>query len=311
MKNVSKYFKIWLAVTLAIIVAGIALFAVLGLNKSANVGKSYEVQVEVAVVTENNAEKLKTTSVDYLNGKGMSVISVQEVGDGEKLLIKVSNVDSKKVNEIKTGLAQAVEKALNSNELKATVGIYESQDSTAESFVYFGIAFAVIAVVIFVYYAFMEKVSGALSVLISMAISAAMYIAMAALCRAPVDPYFGSGITFATALAGVLAGGIVNRCRELIKNVGNDKKSFKEIADEATWQSVTRFAALIGAILVASILLIALGSAMVKFIAIHAVIATVASAFASFVWTGFFWGIFKKFKKNKKYKATEKAKTEN
>ncbi len=317
MKNVTKLFKIWLAITLVIAVVGMTLFGIFGTNKTADMSVGYEIEVSVdSVVNDETAEKLKTTSEKYLNDNGYGVIAdmTQIVNDGEIVRFKVSNLSADEVTTLQSGLKTAVETVINEGGLKSyvvTVGTFQSLDNTNYNWAYGSIAFAIVAVAVFVYYAFMEKLSGALSVLSTMAISAILFIAMIGGIRLPVDPYFGVGIAFAVALTGVLSGGIINRCRELTKNVANDKKSFIELADTATWSSLTRFAVVLGAVLVVSLLLVILGSTVVKFLAVQLVVATLVSMFTAYAWSGFFWATFKKFSKVKKYKPTESKKIED
>ena len=151
----------------------------------------------------------------------------------------------------------------------------------------------------------MEKLSGALTVLCTSALSALVYVALAAVTRLPAEPYFGACVALAGVFAGILSGGIINRCKELIKNVGNDKKSYFELGDMATASSITRYVFISAAILVALVLLAVLGSMTVKFMAIQVLFATVSAIFVSFAWTALFWAWFKGFKKDRKNKQAE------
>ncbi len=315
MKNVTKHFKIWLIVTLVVLVAGMTIFGVFGMNKSANVGAAYEVEVKVdGVVKEEAANTIKTTAETYLTENGYALVSYttqQLKGNSEeRFILKLSSIEQSKVTTLTSGLKTAIETAINeggANSYIATVKVSTSKAYNNETFGFVAIAFAVAAVIIFVYYAFMEKISGALTVLCNMAITAALFIAVVACARVPAAPYFGAGLAFAVALSGVLSGGIVNRCNELTKNVANDKKSLYEIGDVASSSSLTRFLFLAVAILIVCALFIILGSVMVKFAAILALIACVVAMFSAYAWSAFFWATFKKFKKTKKYKALSKA----
>lgn len=311
MKSVTGKFKIWLVVTLVVIVAGMAILGVFGLNQSVDTAPAYEIDVSVDVNIDNASETLKSASEKYFDDNGMSVVkyATQTFGDGEKVAFKFSYLDENNIAAIKSGLKTAVESALADKGLgglEVTVNAYESQGYNYKPIGYTVLAFGIAAVAIFVYYAFMEKISGALTVICSSAISAVLYIALAALTRIPADAYFGTCVAFAAVFAGVLSGIIVNRCGELIRNVGNDKKSYFEIGDIATNSSVTRFAFLSVALLIACAVLAILGSVMVKFIAAHVAIAGIASLFVAYVWTAVLWAAFKNFKKDKKYQAAEK-----
>ncbi len=314
MKNVNKYFKIWLIVTIAVFVVGVTLLGVLGLNKNADVGTFYEVQVEVgAAVNDDGAKIIKDSSKKYLKDNGNKVISyaTQTVGDGEKVIFKINNPgDVTEVNKLIDGLETSVMTALSGiGVYDVTVGVYQSKDHGAEEYAMASAAFAIVIVAVFVYYAFMEKLSGAATVLSTMAISLGLFVALTGMLRIPAEPYFVAGIAFVTALTGIMSGGVINRCRELIKNVGNDKKTYEEISDIASWSSLTRFAVIDGSLKLVAILLLVFGSAIVKFMALQIILATGVATFTSYVWTAILWSTFKKIGKGKKRKAVESDKT--
>lgn len=311
MKSVTGKFKIWLVITLVVIVAGMAILGVFGLNQSVDMDSACEVEVSIDVNIDNASETLKSASEKYFADNGMNVANyaTQTLGDGEKVIFRFYDLDEINITDMKSGLKTTVESALvdkGLGGLEVTVNAYESQGYAYKPIGYTVLAFGLAALAIFVYYAFMEKISGALTVICSSAISAVLYIALASLARIPADSYFGACVAFAAVFAGVLSGGIVNRCGELIRNVGNDKKSYFEIGDIATNLSVTRFVFLSIALLIVCAVLAILGSVMVKFIAAQLAIAGIASLFVAYVWTAILWATFKDFKKDKKYQAAEK-----
>jgi len=78
-----------------------------------------------------------------------------------------------------------------------------------------------------------------------------------------------------------------------------------ELGDMATKSSIIRFALLLSLIVLFAIVLVIVGSALLKFTAIQIVLASVSAFFTAFTWSGIFWAYFKGFSKTKKYKQTQ------
>ena len=308
MKNVTGKFKIWLVVTMVLLVAGMTVLGIFGLNKTADIKPSYEVEVKIEVNTADAGNIIKSASETYFKEKGLKVINYATLtfNDGEKYAFKFNSLEN--LSTVKAELETAVETALANNSLGSldvTVEAYESFGYTYTSVGYLILGLSLSAVAVFVYYFFMEKLSGALTVLCTSVLSALVYLSLASITRLPAEPYFGACVAFAGVFAGILSGGIVNRGRELIKNVGNDKKSYFELGDMATASSITRFAFITASILIALVLFAILGSMAVKFMAIQVLFACISALFTSFAWTALFWAWFKNFKKDRKIKQAE------
>ena len=313
MKNISSKFKIWLIVTLVLIVAGMTIFGIFGFNQAVDYKDSYEVSVSVGVNVNDADKTIESASKDFFADKGLSVKEVATFNEGEKFVFKFDSLSSEQIQAINTELKDTVQAKLTEKGLGSLAVTVKTSQTHAYNYKAIGavvLALAIGAVVVFVYYLFLEKLAGALTVLCSAIISGLIYVSLSALTRVAVDPLGGTFLALSIILGGVLAGGVVSRCKELAKNVGNEKKPLVEISDMATSSSMTRFLFLSILIVVFAIVLIAIGSMMVKFAGLSLIIASASALFTAIAWSGLFWAYFKGLSKTKKYKKNTDSQAE-
>ena len=304
----SVKFKLWITITLALIVAGMTILGIFGFNQTVDYTDSYELQVKVEK-NLGDANTIMTEEVDkYFAEKGIkdAAYSRQSQADGEKLIYKFTANnslfnDANNLDVVKSELEAKIEKAFaergseqikNSN-LQVEVNAYSATHYVNQNVWKFVLAIGIALVVMLIYVMIMEKVAGGLAVFFNSIIAGVLAISLSALARIPADPYLFATIATASLLSAVLSMVIVNRARELGKNVANEKLTAKELAEKATKASGVRVLFMAGAMLVASLLLIILGTGVLKLIGLHLLVAGVSSVFTAYGFTEIFYGALK------------------
>ena len=81
MKFMAKM-KWFIAVTLIVLVAGMAVFGFLGFNNSVDYSESYEINVRLEQNIDADKETMKTTADRFFADKGIKIVSSQMQDDG-------------------------------------------------------------------------------------------------------------------------------------------------------------------------------------------------------------------------------------
>ena len=317
--NVNR-FKLFLIVALSLLVVGMTLLGVFGFNQTVDYSDSYEIHVTVESNLGEAESVMKNVTENYFSEKDVKTVSYsfQELDEGETLIYKLKEQslfeDTLKLDEFKAELKTKIETAFNEkggalSGLKITVDAYQTHAKINESVKGVIIASVIAIVACFVYLLFMEKLSGAVTMLVSSVGAALVAIAVIALARIPASPYLLATIMVSAILSGVLSVGIVHRSRELIKNVAYEKKPLNEVGEVALKDSKLRMLFVAIAILSCSLLLIILGTGYLKLLGLHIIVAGASALFVAFGFTTTLWAFFKGVGKNKKNnsKLTDKA----
>ena len=289
--SVTQKFKLWLVITLVVVVCGMIVLGVFGVNKSVDYKQSYEVTVGVDQNVDGASENVKVISEQYFKEKGIAPKSYayQSMNRGNVHIYKFQNA----TKIVATELTEYVtEKLANSKVVvESTVSeVVNYADSGVWGLV---IGLAVSAVAVFLYLLIMEKLASALSVLFSSVISAVLALSVISLTRIPILPILGVAVSASALLSAILSTVMVGRFKEEGKNV--NKISTSEIADKSEKNSVLRFAFVFFALLLVSIILGTVGGlGYLTFVALTLLVVDVCAVFSSFVWTPIFWSALKK-----------------
>ncbi len=309
MKSVSSKNKIWIIITVILLAVGMTLVGVLGFNNTVDGKGSYEVNVSIDANIDDASSKVQKAAEDYFAEVGIKdrTYTRQVLNDDCIALYKFDNDVTDKLDKDK--LYEKVTLAIEDSGLIVEVSINEVVPFGGVQSLWVILALGIILVAIFIYLLFMAKLSGSVAVLFTMVLSALTYIAMLGITRLPAN---GFAITFGLAsalIAGIQSTGIIGRIKEELKNEGNSKLSYKEVADKATYHSTLRFCLFLASVLVISVLLIALGTGYLRFYGISLIVASVVSSFISYTFTAFIWTAIKNTKKDKKSKTTSTPET--
>lgn len=312
----NKFFKIALIIALVVLVGGMAMLGFLGFNNTVDYGTSYEINVASEEKLVNSDEIMKKVCDSYFVKKGLSPVgySFSELDSGKTLIYRFKDCDDfkdfAKVASIESELKAEIDSAFVSetssvNALTAKVSVLESKDG---SFVSFGsipawkivVSVAIAVVAIFLFLLIMEKFSAALTTVINSLLSGLLAVALVALVRLPAEPYIGVTCALAGILSAVITVVITERCKEIMKNVGNDKLSYSEVADTAVKESTQRICFVSALCLIASVALVAICPTYVRLAGIHFLLASAIGVVVPFAFTSFFWVAFNGKKKDRK-----------
>lgn len=292
--SITSKLKIWVIITLVAVVVGMVFLGVFGLNKGVDYKCSYEIQVNADQDIDGAALKVKDIAKDYFKEKGISAVSYaeQNIDDNTYVFKFVSKTEIDSAD-----LSSELNTRLNNSAVVASAKVNEvvyKYNSQVKNIV---LALAISAVVAFIYLCFTEKFASSLSVFVSSCISTVLFIALVSLFRIPAYPMFAVGVALTAILSMVLSTVMVNRFKEEGKNVANENKSAKELADVGAKNSLLRFMFIFFAILLGSILLAVFGRGYFLFIGLLLIVVDVSAVFVSLTWTPMIWTALKRNKK--------------
>ena len=299
-----KNSKLWIALTVFIIILGIVFISVFNFNNTVEYKDGYEVKVSLDQNFTGAEETIKETSEKYFNDNGLVYLDYETVtyNEGGAVVYKLSTPITIAQTE---ALNDAVKDALTAKGGSLALLIPTTSGFIGNSSQYFDISTCIIAIAIalvatFIYLYIMEKAATAFTVILTSLIAGAVFTALLGVTRIPALPYAGVAGIIAVVLSAVLAISVLSRCKEMLLNVANEKVSYKKIADKAVSLSLKRILFIAGAILVASILLIALGSMYVKFLAMQLLLAGGVAVVATLIWVPIIWSTLKKINSTKR-----------
>jgi len=301
MKSVSSKNKLWIIITVVVLAVGMALIGFLGFNNTVDGKASFELNVSVdANINDASANMMQETE-KYLDEAGVSDKEyTRQILNEDCIVIYKFDKDVSEnidVEELKTAVSDAVGSGLI---IEVTLSQVVPLNNGQKLLTILGLG--IILVAIFVYLLFMTKLSGALSTLFVMVVSAVIYIAMLGITRLPAN---GTALLFSLTSAifgGMLSVGILGRLKEELKNEGNNKLSYQQIADKATYKSGFRFLMFLAGAFIISILLVALGVGYLRLYGAGLFMSAVVASFVAYMFTAFIWTALMKSKKDKKSK---------
>ena len=298
MKSVMGKMKIAIIITLIVLVAGMAILGVFGLNNTVDYKAGYELQVSVDQSIDEAKSILKTSSDAFLSEKGIksAKYAYQELDDGRVLVYKFN----KDVTNEVAGMKDYINAALDANEVakgaEPKVVVNEVIGNKDGQIGWIILALGITLAVAFIYTLIMEKLASAVAVVCSAIISALTFVALTALTRIPVANFFGAflGLSFALALA--LSVATVNKYKQAIKESGKDKVSYRAIADKVGASDVKKYLLTLVAVLIAGVAVSAFFVPYMMIIGGQLAIAGVAAVFSAYFTTPLIWTAIKKDK---------------
>ncbi len=298
MKSVMGKIKVAIIITLIVLVAGMAILGVFGLNNTVDYKAGYELQVSVDQSIDEAKTILKTSSDAFLSEKGIKSANYayQELDDGRLLVYKFN----KDVTADVVGMKDYINAALDANEVakgaEPKVVVNEVIGNKDGQIGWVILALGITLAVAFVYTLIMEKLASAVAVVCSAIISALTFVALTALTRIPVANFFGAflGLSFALALA--LSVATVNKYKQAIKESGKDKVSHRAIADKVGARDVKKYLLTLVAVLIAGVAVSAFFVPYMMIIGGQLAIAGVAAVFSAYFTTPLIWTAIKKDK---------------
>ena len=304
MNSVMNKMKYFVISSLIILVVGMTLLGIFGLNKPIDYSDSYEINVSIAIDDDSLKQEMKETADKYFEENGIIYASFQSQEDGMSLVYKFTTDQTSKVQELKTVLdaVLSLNPQMGTNEV-TVVSKYATQGSLVQPLKIL-IAYGIAVVAIFVYMLIMNKLASAVAVICSSIASVVMFIALIALTRIPAVPYFEISAMFAGILGLLLAVSTVGRYREELKNTTANKFSVNEIANKVAKTESKKYLYILVAIVIASVAVSAFFMRYMLIIGGQLLIAGIASLACAYFISPLIWTAIKG--KDKKAKAVEK-----
>lgn len=300
MNGLLKKYKFFIVCALVVLVVGMALFGIFGLNQTVDYKGGYEVRVSIDQSVGNSKSILKNSTEDYFASSDIkSSYIVQEIDQGKTLIYKFKE----DIELDRTDLETYIQGKLNADASVATdATICSVEYSSVVSNDNYDIGWLILAlslgvVASFIYALIMEKLSGAVSVVCSSVCAALLFLALMGITRLPAYPYFGFGVSLASILGAVLSVATVRRCSEELKNAGNSKLSVKQVAEKAIGIESKKYIFIAIAVLVCAVSLAAFITPYLLIVGGQIILAGIVGLASAYFVSPLVWGAIKGAKK--------------
>ena len=296
----------WFVVScLIILVVGMTVLGIFGLNKPIDYKESYEINVSIAIDDDSLKQTMKQTADKYFEDEGIIVASFQSQEDGMSLIYKFKQDQTSVIEELKSIISAKLSATEQPHEL-AVVSNYVSQDSLVQPLKVL-LAYGIAIVAIFLYMLIMNKLASAVAVICSSVASVIAFIAVMAITRIPAVPYFELTAMLAGALGALLSVSTVGRYREELKKTTTNKFSVNEIADTVANTESKKYIYILVAVLIAGLSVAAFFTRYMLIIGGQIIVAGLVSAVCAYFMTPILWTAIKG--KHKNAKTTESKKS--
>ncbi len=288
-----KKMKWFIISALIVLLVGMTLFGVFGMNNTVDYSSSFEVEVRVDQGFAEANDVLKTSSDKYFADNGVGVVSYQIVDEGSAIIYKFNEDVTKKVE----GLKSAVDTALDGNDktkdVSATVKVNEVIGNKPLQVGNVLLACGIGLVIMFICALFVGKLASSLSVVCSYVGSALIFIALMGITRVPALPHVEYGVIFASVLAAVLSMITVVKYKQTIKNSAT-KVSALNVVEKVTASLSKVYLFTLISVLVASVALIALFMPYMMFAGLQLALAGISAVSVAYFITPLIWAGIKK-----------------
>ena len=304
--SINSKYKLWIIITVAILVVGFTLLAIFNFNQTVDFKDSYQVVISSNSQLEVPNQEIKQSAEKYFAQKGIVAVDyATEDIDGPIGKNAVIFKFDKDVNLDKADMKTFIETELD------VVGdqmiVINVEYNNVHNYYNSGVGYIVLALAIgglasFIYLLFAEKMAGAVSVISSAVLSSLLFIALLAITRIPAQPFAPAVCALTFALSMFLSTGFVNRFKEEVRlndavESSKDKLSYVQIADKSATDSLYRYAFVGGALLVIALLFVVIGSVYLTFLGLQMIIATLSAVFSSLIGVPLLWPVLKNVKK--------------
>lgn len=293
MNGVMKKMKWFIISALIVLLVGMTLFGVFGMNNTVDYSSSYEVEVRVDQGFTEANDVLKTSADKYFADNGVGVVSYQIVDEGSAIIYKFSEDVTEKVS----GLKLAVDTALDGNDktkdVSTTVKVNQVVGNKPLQVGSVLLACGIGLVVMFICALFIGKLASALSVVCSYVGAALIFIALMGITRIHTLPHVEYSVIFASVLSAVLSMITVAKYRQAIKNA-TTKVSALSIAEKVTASQSKVYLFTLISVLVASVALIALFVPYMMIAGLQLALAGISAVSVAYFITPLIWTAIKK-----------------
>lgn len=283
----AKKWNIWAIICAVILVAGIVVAAIFGLNNKASMDSYATLTVQVSGVSFDAQEEAVEKAIEEkIAAAGLKELfsSEADIATAEKEYVYyfAKGTDLKALKTSVQGAidsaAEATENAINGGQVMVT----EEEVIRNTPALYAGravIAVAVFTVLAFTYAFLRFKLFGGIVAAVAVALAAGLSFAVSALTRIPADGYIVAVYAFAALVSAVMTLFTLAKTRALDnEDQAKDMSEEEKVTSSISVKSVLALAvALIGAL----VLVVAFGPS--RLFALHAILAVIVSAFVALI----------------------------
>ncbi len=291
MKNCKNILsKVWFLATVLIVLAGIVLLSVLGFNNTVDYSKGYELTIGVDQKTDN-LDLIPTVSENFFDENGISPKKYSKVflNDGAYVVYKFDEV----IELDKESLILELETALDNKFVEVSAEFKEIKVYKNSNTLSLALALIITAVVVFLFVLIFGKARIALTTIFASVVSVLSYLGMVSLFRIPVCNFLGVFTSLAFAFSIGLTALITFKFKGIQKLVSNEKMPLCDVASLGLKESLIKFVVLMVAVLLASLGLLIFGTPYLKILALHLLVASVASFATALIGAPSVWALEK------------------
>lgn len=222
--------KLFVVITLALVVVGMAIFGIFGFNQTVDYKDCYEVRVSVSQGFDGATELLASETNFYFaqNGIKSKNYAFQKAEDGSLLIYKFNKQVPTSVDGLQDYLNDKFADA-EFTSVSAKVEVNEVIGNKKFDAGKLLLALGISIVLIFVYALIMEKLAVAVATICSAVVSFLLFLSMVALLRVPAYPFVSAGLALSVAIPSLMALASARKMRLVFKS--KDKPNAKEIAE--------------------------------------------------------------------------------
>lgn len=292
MSTFSKKVKIFLILTLCIIVAGMAVLGFLDFNKATEQVNNYEVTVGVDQNIDNEAQTVREVAEKYFESVGAKRFNVRELDDGNYYVYTFTE----NVIDIKV-LDESVKQAIAGSTVVASAELVEVRAISSDYILDIVLALSVAGALILIYLLILDKAAVAFTTLINGILSVVLFVAMAALIRVPVYSNLSIFVAMSFLVSLIVSIVLSHRFKEITKLVGNEKMDYKDVVAKGIKDSKFRLILLSILLLLSAAILSIAFTAYLVYATIYMLIASAIAIYSAILGSSIFWPLFKSIKK--------------
>ena len=294
--SVTKNIKLWITLVISLVVVGLAIFGVFGLNQNPDYTNSYEAVVSMDTQTSISTQQFTELCEEYFDENDIDYVdSVQQIDGpiGKYSLVYKFTCD---VKLDKADMKAFLDDKITDDELVINVDYNQVVGYDAQNSGKIILAISVAAVLITLYLFIMNGFKSGISVLISSVVSALLFISIISLARIPAAPFVGIFGCIAFLLNAMLSTGVLSSVKEQVRlnqavELTAERLTSKQIADKAACANLLKVALAFAGLLLAGILFVALGNVYVTFMGLHLIVCAVTSVFSTLFGTTIVWSL--------------------
>lgn len=291
MKNTKNILtKIWLILTVAIILGGVVLLSVLGFNNTVDYSKGYELKVGVTHNIDNQ-DLISEVTESFFKENNLSNEEYSKVflNDGSYVVYRFRNA----VEIDKDALKTKVQESLNNELAVVSVELNEFKTNRTSNVWFFALALLISAVVIFLLTLILGKAKIAIITAFASIASMITYLGMVSLFRVPICDFLGVFTALSFVFAMILATILAFNFRQINNLQTNEKISSLEVANRGVKNNLFKFACIGCTVLILAIAMLIFGGAYLKFVALHLILASISSFAVTLIGVPFSWTLGK------------------